>query len=136
MGLRIATVDLYVNDQNEALRFYTDAIGFVIRTDMTVGDYRWLTVGPKDQPDIEFSLTALKPGEGIFDEATVEVFKKLQADGKISGAVLRTDDLDAFYERAKARGVEFTVPPTRESYGYQAVFKDPSGTWFSITEEK
>lgn len=135
MTLRIATIGLYVRDQNEALRFYTDVLGFDIRTDWTIGDYRWLTVGPKNQPDIEFVLSALKPGTGVFDEETVEIFKKLQDSGKISGAVLRTDDLQKFYENAKAKGAEFTVPPTRQPYGLEALFKDNSGNWFSILEE-
>ncbi len=136
MSLRIATIGLYVRDQNEALRFYTEAIGFVIHTDWTLNDYRWLTVGPKDQPDVEFVLTALKPGAGgQFDQETVDIFRKLQESGKISGAVLRTDDLDAFYQNAQAKGAEFTVPPRHQPYGYEAVFKDPSGNWFSILEE-
>src|SRR5437763_1803976 len=131
----LARTGIFVKDQNEALRFFTEKLGFQIRSDITMGDYRWLTVGLKDQPDVELILTALKPG-GNIEAEDIEVLTRLVESGKIGSGVWKTDDCHKTYETYKARGVEFLVPPTERPYGVEAVFKDNSGNHFVVLEEK
>jgi len=133
---RVATTGIYVKDQNEALRFFTEKLGFEIRNDVTMGDYRWLSVGLKDQPDLEYTLSALKPG-GPLDEEDVKVMTKLVESGKLGGGVFKTDDIQKTYEEMKSKGVSFTTPPTDRPYGIiEAVFNDPSGNWFVLAQDK
>ena len=133
---RLSHTGVWVKNQNEALRFYTETLGFEIREDATMDGYRWLTVGLKDQPELEYVLSALNPG-GFLDEDDVRVLSKLLAAGKLSGGVLKTDDIYTTYEDLKAKGVEFLIPPTDRPYGViEAVFKDNSGNWFSLAQDK
>src|SRR3954463_9937933 len=123
---------IYVKDQNEALRFYTECLGFELRTDQTMGDFRWLTVGPKGQPDYELVLYKLEANEYFLNEADCKALIHLLEGGKLPGAVLKTDDLQKTYEEMKAKGVEFLKPPTQEPYATEAVFKDNNGNIFSL----
>ena len=133
---RLSVAGIWVKDQNEALRFYTEKLGFEIRADMTLGDYRWLTVGLKSQPDIEFGLSALKPS-GMLTAEDVQLLTKLVESGKIGSGVWKTDDCQKTYETLKARGVEFTQPPTDRPYGIiEAVFKDNSGNVLVLSQDK
>jgi catechol 2,3-dioxygenase-like lactoylglutathione lyase family enzyme len=132
---RLSHVGIYVKDQNEALRFYTEKMGFEIRQDITAGDYRWLTVGPKDQPDLAIVLNALKAG-GPLDEESVKLVSKLQDSGHMSGGVLDTDDCHRDYEELSAKGVEFIQPPQDQPWGTEAVFRDNSGNWYSLSQRK
>ena len=133
---RLANANIWVKDQNEALRFYTEKLGFEIRTDLTAYDYRWLTVGLKGQPDIEFHLAPLKPG-GTFTEEDVNHLTKLVDAGKLSIGVWKTDDCQKPYETLKAKGVEFVQPPTDREYGIiEAVFKDNSGNVMVLSQDK
>ncbi|MEP7289940.1 MAG: VOC family protein [Chloroflexota bacterium] len=123
-------------DQNEALRFFTEKLGFELRADVTMGDYRWLAVGLKDQPDLDCQLAALKPG-GPLDEDDVRVLTKLVEAGKLGAGVFKTDDCQGTYEQLTAKGVEFTVPPTDRPYGIiEAVFKGPDGNVFVLSQDK
>src|SRR5215475_2072638 len=108
---RLSVATIWVKDQNEALRFYTEKLGFEIRADVTMGDYRWLTVGLKSQPDVEFGLAALKPG-GMWTQDDVNQLTKLVEAGKMGNGVWKTDDCQKTYETLKARGVDFIQPPT------------------------
>ncbi len=133
---KLSVAGIWVKDQNEALRFYTEKLGFEIRADMTVGDYRWLTVGLKGQPDLEFGLSALKPG-GQLTEEDVLLLTKLVERGKIGSGVWKTDDCQKTYEILKAKGVEFIQPPTDRPYGIiEAVFKDNSGNILVLSQDK
>jgi len=133
---RLSVAGIWVKDQNEALRFYTEKLGFEIRADITVGDYRWLTVGLKAQPDLEFGLSALKPG-GMLSEEDVHLLTKLVETGKIGSGVWKTDDCQKTYETLKARGVEFVQPPTDRPYGIiEAIFKDNSGNILVLSQDK
>jgi catechol 2,3-dioxygenase-like lactoylglutathione lyase family enzyme len=133
MITKLSHAGIYVLNQNEALRFYTEKLGFEVRTDVTMGDYRWLTVGPKGQPDLEIVLSEVKPG-GTFDEETVGHLRALLAKGAIGAGVFEADDCRATYEELKSKGVEFISPPQEQPYGIEAVFKDNSGNWFSLTQ--
>ena len=134
---KIRYTSVYVKDQNEALRFYTEVLGFEIREDVTLGDYRWLTVGLKDQPDVNFGLARLQAGDGNLTAEDVDHLRKLQAAGRLGGILFQTDDIYRTYEELKAKGVEFLMPPQDQPYGLiEAVFKDNSGNWFSLQQLK
>lgn len=133
---KLVVTDIYVKDQNEALRFFTEKLGFEIRADATNGDFRWLGVGLKDQPEMQFGLLALKPG-ALLTEEDVRVLTRLVEEGKLGGGVWKTDDCQKAYEHLKAKGVEFILPPTDRPYGViEAVFKDNSGNRFVLQSDK
>jgi len=132
---RLSHVTLYVLNQDEALEFYTKKLGFEVRTDARLEGFRWLTVGPRGQADLEMVLMPLQPGH-MMDEATCEQMRGLLKKGVLAGGVLNTDDCRKTYEELKARGVEFLSAPEQRPYGIEAVFKDNSGTWFSLTQHK
>lgn len=127
---------VFVLDQDAALAFYRDKLGFEVRMDMTMeGGFRWLTVGPKGQPD--FQLILIAPAAGpMFDAATAEQIRALVAKGAFGIGVFETDDCHAMYEALKAKGVQFMSPPTDRFYGIEALVKDDSGNWFSLTQRK
>ncbi len=133
---RLSVTSIWVKDQNEALRFYTEKLGFEIRADIKNGDYRWLTIGLKDQPDIEFQLTALKPDGSLTQEEVDHMTKVLDA-GKMRLGPWKTDDCQKTYETFKSKGVEFMQPPTDRPYGIiEAVFKDNSGNIMLLAQDK
>ena len=135
---RIANAQLWVHDQDEALAFYTEKLGWLVRSDVTLpelGDFRWLTVSPSDQPDFSVVLMAI-PGEPVMDAETAEQVRTLMAKGFAGTVFLTTDDCQASYEQLKARGVEFTEAPEERPYGIDAGFRDPSGNAFRLTQVK
>src|ERR1700690_3440411 len=95
---RVSHTTLYVKDQNEALRFYTEKLGFEVRADVTAGDFRWLTVGLKTQPDFEFILFALKADNFFLSEADVKTLAALLENGKLGSPLMKTDDIQKTYE--------------------------------------
>lgn len=131
---KLSHANLYVLDQDQALAFYTEKLGFEVRADFTLeGGFRWLTVGPKGQPEIELILYAVRPGMGM-DEETVALLRGLLAKGVLGGGVFETEDCRAAYETLRARGVNFIQPPTEQGYGVEATFTDGCGHWFSLTQ--
>jgi uncharacterized glyoxalase superfamily protein PhnB len=133
---RIANAQLWVNDQDEALAFYTEKLGLEVRADVTLpelGNFRWLTVGPSNQPDFAIVLMAI-PGPPVMDAETAEQVRTLMAKGFAGTVFLTTDDCQASYEDLKARGVEFTEPPEERPYGIDSGFRDPSGNSLRLTE--
>lgn len=127
---------VWVLNQQEALEFYTGKLGFEVRTDVTMDEgFRWLTVGPKDQPDFEIILTEPSPGF-MLDEATANQVRDLVREGKLGGGVFDAADCQATYEELSAKGVEFMGPPEEQSWGIGTVFKDNSGNWFSLSQHK
>ena len=128
-------VTILVNNQDEALAFYTEKVGFSVRTDMTMEGFRWLTVGPETQPDVEFVL--MEPTVSpMMDEETVNQLRALMSKGALGAGVFTTDNCQATYEELKSRGVEFLAPPQERPYGVEAIMKDNSGNWFSLTEQR
>jgi catechol 2,3-dioxygenase-like lactoylglutathione lyase family enzyme len=123
---------IYVKDQERAKQFYTEKLGFELRTDQTMGDFRWLTVGPKTQPDLEIVL--LKPGAPMWDAETVKKIFELIDRGAMGAGAFETEDCRKTYEDLKKKGVEFLSPPKERPYGVEATFKDDSGNWFSLTQ--
>ena len=134
--IKISSAQLWVYDQDEALAFYTQKLGWEVRSDVTLaemGDFRWLTVGPAGQDDIAVVLMAI-PGPPVFDPDTSEQVKELMAKGAAGTVFLTTDDCRASYEELKGRGVEFTEAPEQRPYGIDAGFRDPSGNSFRLTQ--
>jgi predicted enzyme related to lactoylglutathione lyase len=134
--IRIANAQVWVHDQDEALAFYTQKLGMEVRSDVTVpelGNFRWLTVGPPEQPDFAIVLMAI-PGPPVIDAETSEQVRTLMAKGFASTVFLTTDDVHASYEELKGRGVEFTEPPEERPYGIDSGFRDPSGNSFRLTQ--
>jgi len=134
--IRISTAQLWVHDQDEALAFYTDKLGFEIRADVTLaemGNFRWLTVGPASQPDIAIVLMAI-PGPPVMDAETASQVEALMAKGFAGTIFLTTDDCQAAYEELKDRGVEFVEQPEDRPYGIDSAFRDPSGNHIRLTQ--
>jgi predicted enzyme related to lactoylglutathione lyase len=134
--MKIASAQVWVHDQDEALAFYTEKLGMEIRSDVTIaelGDFRWLTVSPPGQEDVAIVLMAI-PGPPVFEEETAQQIESLMAKGASGGIFLTTDDCQASYEELKARGVDFTEPPEERPYGIDAGFRDPSGNSFRLTQ--
>src|SRR5215472_13950137 len=134
--IKISFAGVWVHDQDEALAFYTEKLGWEVRADVTLpelGNYRWLTVGPPNQPDVSVLLNAV-PGPAVLDEATAEQIRSLMAKGWAGNVLLTTDDVHADYEQLKARGVEFTEAPEERPYGIDSAFRDPSGNQFRLTQ--
>ena len=134
--IRIANAQLWVNDQDEALAFYTQKLGMEVQIDATLpemGDFRWLTVGPADQPDFSIVLMAI-PGQPVMDAETAEEVRTLMAKGFAGAVFLTTDDLQASYDELKGRGVEFTEEPEERPYGIDSGFRDPSGNSIRLTQ--
>lgn len=133
---RLSVATIWVTDHNEALRFYTEKLGFEIRADFTNGDFRWLTVGLKGQPELEFQLAAVKPSHALTQE-DVDHLTKLVEAGKLGIGPWKTDDCQKTYETLKARGVEFVQPATDRPYGIiEAIFKDNSGNIMVLSQDK
>jgi len=133
---RLSVSTIWVTDQNEALRFYTEKLGFEIRADVTNGDFRWLTVGLPSQPDIEFQLAAVKPSHALTQDEVDHLTKLVEA-GKLGIGPWKTDDCQQTYETLKANGVEFLQAPTDRPYGIiEAVFKDNSGNIMVLAQDK
>jgi uncharacterized glyoxalase superfamily protein PhnB len=136
--IRIANAQLWVQDQDEALAFYTEKVGFEVRADVTLpemGDFRWLTVGPAGQDDVSIVLMAI-PGPPVMDEASGDEVRALVAKGFAGTVFLTTDDCRAAYDTLSARGVEFSEPPEERPYGIDAGFRDPSGNSLRLTQVK
>jgi predicted enzyme related to lactoylglutathione lyase len=134
--IRIANAQLWVNDQEEALGFYTEKVGLEVRADVTLpemGGFRWLTVGPAAQPDISIVLMAI-PGPPMMDAVTAGDLRELMAKGFAGTVFLATDDCRASYEELLSRGVEFTESPEERPYGIDAGFRDPSGNQIRLTQ--
>ena len=130
----IAHVTVYVLNQDEALEFYRDKLGFEVGTDMTVeGGFRWLTVYAKAQPQLELVLAEPKEGP-MFTKDSADKIRSLIEDGAFGVGVFETDNCQKTYEELVAKGVEFTQPPVEQFYGVEAMGKDNSGNWFSLTQ--
>jgi predicted enzyme related to lactoylglutathione lyase len=134
--IRIASAQVWVHDQDEALAFYTEKLGMQVQSDVTLpemGDFRWLAVSPAGQPDVSIVLMAI-PGPPVFEPETAEQVKTLMGKGAATGIFLTTDDCRASYEELRARGVEFVDEPEERPYGIDCGFRDPSGNHLRLTQ--
>ena len=134
MITNISLVTLYVNDQGEARKFYTDVLGFEERTDVRLGDgFRWVTVGHPSQPELQ--VTLMVPGPPL-DEHMAEAVRRSLANGTMGGFGLYTDDCMKDFEELSAKGVEFVQEPAERPYGVEAVMRDNSGNWLVLVEPR
>ena len=133
--LRIANAQFWVHDQEDALAFYTGVLGWEVRSDvsMEAWGFRWLVVGPSGQPDVGLVLMPV-PGPPMLDEASSEALSQLVAQGGGGTLFLETDDCPATYKDLSARGVDFNDPPTKQPYGIDTSFRDPSGNNVRLTQ--
>jgi catechol 2,3-dioxygenase-like lactoylglutathione lyase family enzyme len=130
---QLTHTQIWVRDQDEALKFFTEKLGMELREDVTVpemGNFRWLSVGLPGQ-DVAITLMAV-PGPPVFDEETREKIHALMSTGASGGLFFATDDVKSTYEELKNRGVEFSQEPTEQPYGIDAGFRDPSGNSFRM----
>ena len=130
--IRLSHVCLWVGDQEEAKQFYTEKLGFNVREDVTMEGWRWLTVTPPDQPDLEIALN--QPGPPAVDPDQVGALNDIVARGLAGGVILQTDDCQRDYERLKANGVEFTQEPNERFYGVDSGFRDPWGNSYRLVQ--
>lgn len=132
MSQGIGVVGLYVHDQDEALKFYVEKLGFRVHTDVRNGDYRWLTVQHPEQPS--FQLGLFKPQAPMLDAASVQALREVVAKGGMPPLVLMVDDCRAVYDRLRTAGVEFTQEPIDRFGTVDAGFRDPSGNGWKMIE--
>lgn len=133
---KLSHATIWVLNQDEARDFYVNKLGFEVRTDATMDNgFRWLTVGPKEQKDLEIILMLVQPGF-MMDEKSANQLKALVQGGFLGAGAFETRDCRKTYDELKSRGVEFKAPPEEKFYGIEAVFKDNSGNWFSLTQHK
>lgn len=132
--LTLATTQVWVRDQDEAVAFWTDKVGFEVKEDVTVpalGNFRWVTVGPIGQDGTAIVLMAI-PGQPVMDDATRAQVQDLVTKGFATALFFTTDDVQAAYEHLVAAGVETTGEPMEQVYGVDFGFRDPSGNQFRV----
>ena len=134
MSQGVAMVGLYVRDQDEALAFYVEKLGFRVHTDVRNGEYRWLTVQHPEQPSFQLGLFA--PGAPVLDTGTAQTVRAIVAKGAMPPLVLNVDDCRAAYEQLRARGVEFTQEPMDRYGTVDAGFRDPSGNGWKMIQAR
>ena len=125
--MRIGLTSIYVDDQEKALRFYTDVLGFVKKTDITQGPYRWLTVASPDEPDgIELQLASN-------DNPPAKAYQQAMFEQGQPAVMFFVDDVQQEHDRLKARDAEFTMPPTKVTGSTIAILNDTVGNLIQIT---
>ncbi|MBX3113273.1 MAG: VOC family protein [Fimbriimonadaceae bacterium] len=133
MVTKLSHATILVLDQDIAYDFYVNKLGFEVRTDATMDNgFRWLTVGPKTQPDLEIVLMKVMASP-MLSEEHAKMIQELVSAGALGAGVFECDDCDATYAELVAKGVEFKTEPTQQFYGKEAIMKDPFGNWFSMT---
>jgi catechol 2,3-dioxygenase-like lactoylglutathione lyase family enzyme len=138
---QLTHTSVYVLDQDAAKEFYTTKLGFEVRNDLVMADgfegsgkgFRWLTVSPPGQPDVEFILADPRMGHA---PEHAEQLRELVAKGALGNGVLATDDCRKTFEELTAKGVVFLQEPVERPYGVEATFRDDSGNVYSLTEAR
>lgn len=140
---RMSHSAIFVMDQDVAKDFYVNKLGFEVKVDQSMPNgFRWLTVSPKGQPDLEIILMKVAPSHTMpgnmarVQPQDVDAIADLMKKGAFGAGVFQTADCRKTYEELKGKGVEFVSPPKDQFYGVEAVFKDPFGNWFSMTQPK
>ena len=126
--MKIKLTSQYVDDQEKALRFYTDVLGFVKKADFSNGPFRWLTVASAEEPDGTELQLALN------DNPAAKAYQQAMFQQGQPAAMFFTDDVQADYERMKTRGAEFTMPPTEVTGSRIARLNDTCGNLIQITQ--
>ena len=126
--MKIKVTSIYVNDQKNALRFYTEVLGFVKKADVTQGPFRWLTVASPEEPD--GTELQLAPN----DNPAAKAYQQALFQQGQPATMFYTDDVKGDYERIKAHGAEFTMPPTDVTASTIAMLKDTCGNLIQLTQ--
>ena len=126
--MKIKLTTIYVDDQEKALRFYTDVLGFVKKADFSQGPFRWLTVASPEEPNGTELQLALN------DNPAAKTYQQAMFQQGQPAAMFYTDDVQADYERIKARGAEFTMPPTQVTGSTIAMVNDTCGNLIQLTQ--
>jgi predicted enzyme related to lactoylglutathione lyase len=126
--MKIKLTIVYVDDQEKALRFYTEVLGFVKKADFSQGAYRWLTVASPEEPEGTELQLALN------DDSAAKAYQQAMFQQDQPAAMFFTDDVQADYERMKARGAEFTMPPTDATGSKIAKLNDTCGNLIQVTQ--
>ena len=126
--MKIKLTSVYVDDQERAMRFYTEVLGFTKKADFSQGPYRWLTVTSPEDPDgTELQLA-------LDDDPVAKAFQQAKFKQSQPAVMFFTDDIKGDYERIKARGAEFTMPPTDVTASTIAMLNDTCGNLIQITQ--
>jgi predicted enzyme related to lactoylglutathione lyase len=136
---QMSHTNIFVLDQDSAKAFYTEKLGFEARFDMSMGEefegagqgFRWLTVSPKEQPDLQIVLSSCDMGRS---PEQAEQLRALVASGAMGAGVMTTDDCHQTYKELSAKGVNFLSEPTERPYGIEAMMRDDSGNMISLTQ--
>jgi catechol 2,3-dioxygenase-like lactoylglutathione lyase family enzyme len=134
MSQGVGVAGVYVHDQDEALKFYVEKLGFRVHTDVRNGDYRWLTVQHPEQPSFQLGLFVPQPP--TVDATTAQELRAILAKGGMPPLVLIVDDCRASHARMRERGVEFTQEPTDRYGTVDAGFRDPSGNGWKMIQAR
>lgn len=132
MNAGIDVMGVYVHDQDEALAFYVERLGFKVHTDVRNGPFRWLTVQHPEQPELQLGL--FKPGPPMQDAATAEALQALVAKGAMPPLVMRVKDCRASCAAFRSAGVEITQDPVERFGSVDAGFRDPSGNGWKLIQ--
>ena len=133
MITKLSHANIWVLDQNKAYDVYVNKLGFKVNTDMKMDNgFRWLTISPPSQPEIEILLT--EPNPPVFEDDLGKHIRALLEKNAMAGGVLEADNCEKTYKEMKDKGIEFLKTPTKEFYGIEALFRDGCGNWFSLTE--
>lgn len=134
--MKLSTTQVWVRDQDEAVSFWTGKVGFEIKEDVTIpelGNFRWVTVGPKGDQGTAIVLMAV-PGQPVMDDTTKAQVESLVAKGFATGLFFTTDDAQGVYDRLSASGVDVVDKPTEQPYGLDFGFRDPSGNHYRVAQ--
>jgi catechol 2,3-dioxygenase-like lactoylglutathione lyase family enzyme len=129
----ISLISVFVEDIDEAKAFYTEKLGFVVKNDVSLPDFRWCTVYHADHPELELQLAV--PGPPLDDEAAAAI-KRMMAKGTLHGFGIATDDCRKTFAELTAKGVEYIQEPSDRPYGVEAVLRDNSGNWLVLVEQR
>jgi len=126
--MKLKVTSIYVDDQEKALGFYTNVLGFVKKTDVSQGPYRWLTVASAEEPDgVELQLA-------LNDDPAAATYQKALFEQSKPAAMFFVDDVQQEYDRMTSLGAEFTMPPTKVTGSTIAMLKDTTGNLIQITK--
>ncbi len=126
--MKIKLTSVYVDDQEKALRFYTEVLGFVKKADFSHGPFRWLTVASPEEPNGTELQLALN------DNPATRTYQQARFEQGQPAAMFFSDDVGTEYQRMKARGAEFTMPPTDVTGSKIAMLKDTCGNLVQVTQ--
>lgn len=133
MTISLQYCNITVNDLEESLAFYRDALGLEVHNDVAQGGFRWVTLGSPDQPGLEIVLSEPHAGRS---QADGDSLQQLLTKGVLPIIVFRTDDLDALFEKVRASGAEVLQEPMVQAWGPRdCAFRDPSGNMVRINQE-